>query len=222
MLSARRQYTYAAVLFLVVAVITQQVVGWGWLSDIDKEGSKLARQIAAPRGVFTVTVVLGLRGLILTICIPLLLWVSRRRKSWTPIAGFMLVLLFETGLVGALKLAVGRTFPYHHRYVDNMMIDVGGLAFPSGHATNTVALWGFVAWILTQERRDLRTRAYFLVAAVCIVVGVSSWLIDTHWVTDILVGFALGGIALLATTGLLNALGLNSGAKTQRSPTTDL
>jgi membrane-associated phospholipid phosphatase len=216
MLTAPRQYFYAVALFLLVAVMTQQVVGWGWLSDVDKEASKLARRIDTPRGLFTVTVTLGLRGLILTVCVPWLLWLSRQRRSWTPIVGFVLVLLFETGLVGALKMSVGRTFPYHHRYVENMMIDVGGLAFPSGHAANAVALWGFMAWFLTLERREWRPVAYMMTTSVALIVGVSSWLIDTHWITDILTGFALGGIALLATTGLLNALGLSSVATTQR------
>lgn len=216
MLTARRQNFSAVALFVIVAVITQQVVGWGWLAGVDKEASKLARRIDTPRGLLTVTVTLGLRGLILTVCVPWLLWLSRQRKSWTPIGGFALVLLFETGLVGALKMAVGRTFPYHHRYVDNMMIDVGGLAFPSGHAANSVALWGFMAWFLTLERREWRPVAYALTVIVALIVGLSSWLIDTHWITDILTGFALGGIALLATTGLLNALGLSSVATTPR------
>lgn len=216
MLTARRHSFSAVALFVIVAVMTQQVVGWGWLADLDKEASKLARRIDSPRGIFTVTVALGLRGIILTICVPWLLWISRQRRSWTPIGGFALVLLFETGLVGALKMAVGRTFPYHHRYVDNMMIDVGGLAFPSGHAANVVALWGFMAWFITLERREWRPIAYIAVVLIALIVGLSSWLIDTHWITDILTGFALGGIALLATTSLLNALGLSSAATTQR------
>ena len=216
MLTARRHSYSAVALFVIVAVMTQQVVGWGWLADLDKEASKLARRIDSPRGIFTVTVTLGLRGLILTICVPWLLWISRQRRTWTPIGGFVLVLLFETGLVGALKMAVGRTFPYHHRYVDNMMIDVGGLAFPSGHAANVVALWGFMAWFITLERRERRPIAYIAVVLIALVVGMSSWLIDTHWITDILTGFALGGIALLSTTSLLNALGLSSAATSQR------
>jgi membrane-associated phospholipid phosphatase len=210
MLTARRHSISAVALFLLVAFMTQQVVGWGWLADLDKEASKLARRIDSPRGIFTATVTLGLRGLILTICVPWLLWISRKRRSWTPIGGFVLVLLFETGLVGALKMAVGRTFPYHHRYVDNMMIDVGGLAYPSGHAANAVALWGFMAWFITLERREWRPIAYLATGAIALIVGTSSWLIDTHWMTDLLTGFALGGIALLATTSLLNALGLVS------------
>lgn len=215
MLTARRHSYSAVALFVIVAIMTQQVVGWGWLADLDKEASKLARRIDSPRGFFTISVALGLRGLILTICVPWLLWMSRKRRSWTPIGGFALVLLFETGLVGALKMAVGRTFPYHHRYVDNMMIDVGGLAFPSGHAANVVALWGFMAWFITLERREWRPVAYIGVVVIALIVGMSSWLIDTHWITDILTGFALGGIALLATTSLLNALGLSSAATTQ-------
>ena len=47
------------------------------------------------------------------------------------------------------------------------------------------------------------------------VVGISSWLIRTHWPTDLLAGYAVGFSALLAVIGLYTALGFNPEATTQ-------
>ena len=93
------------------------------------------------------------RGIILTVCLPWLAWRSWRYRTWLPVGGFVLVLLFETGLVGALKVAIGRSFPYQ----GPMVLEAGFLAFPSGHAGNVVALWGFCAWYFARRRPALRT-----------------------------------------------------------------
>ena len=89
-----------------------------------------AKDIKASQDIFSVTVMLGLRGIILTICLPWMAWLSWKRRTWIPIAGFVLVLLFETGLAGALKMAVGRSFPY--QYKGHKLLDTNHLAFPSG------------------------------------------------------------------------------------------
>jgi membrane-associated phospholipid phosphatase len=119
-----------------------------------------------------------------------------------------LVLLFETGLAGALKMAVGRSFPY--QYKGHILLDTNHLAFPSGHAANAVALWGYVAWYVTQGRRNMRIVAYGAAVIVWCVVGVSSWLLRTHWPTDLLAGFILGGIAVITVVNMLIAAGLTN------------
>lgn len=212
-MSARKYNLWNIAFFLILVFLVQQVVGWAWLSDFDKSAVRTARRIQANRDIFSVTVMVGLRGIILTICLPWLGWLSWRRKSWIPIAGFILVLLFETGLAGALKMAVGRTFPYQNK--GKMLLGTGELAFPSGHATNAVALWGYVAWFVTQGRRNWRRFACALSVLAWITVGVSSWLLRTHWPTDLLAGFLLGAIALLAVINLYVAAGFNHAATSE-------
>ncbi len=215
MFTPRRLYGTCAGLTILVAVLTQQVVSEGWLNNFDIDAIKSSRRIGASNLFFSITVALGLRGLILAICLPLLGWLSWKKKSWIPVGGFLLVLLFETGLAGALKMAVGRSFPYEAQR-GHLMYNPGELAFPSGHTTNAVALWGYTAWYLTRGwSRVQRARVGIGVAFVAAEVAVSSWLIRTHWPTDTVCGFALGGIALAAVVSLYTALGLNQPATSE-------
>lgn len=208
-MTPRRLYVTCAWLVLLIAVLTQQVVSEGWLNEFDVDAIKSSRRIGASNLFFSVTVALGLRGLILTVCLPLLGWISWKKKSWIPIGGFLLVLVFETGLAGALKLAVGRSFPFEAQR-GHLMHNPGEMAFPSGHTTNAVALWGYTAWYLSLGwERVKRIQLGAVIAFVCLEVGVSSWLLRTHWPTDAVCGFALGGIALATVVGLYSAAGFN-------------
>ena len=204
MITARKFTIWNVALFVVLVILVQQVVSWGWISDFDKSAMGTAKDIKASQDIFSVMVMLGLRGIILTICLPWMAWLSWKRRTWIPIAGFVLVLLFETGLAGALKMAVGRSFPY--QYKGHILLDTNHLAFPSGHAANAVALLGYVAWYVTQGRRNMRIVAYGAAVIVWCVVGVSSWLIRTHWPTDLLAGFILGGILAMAILRAKTAL----------------
>ena len=218
MLTARRLTTYTAAVCMVLAILIQQVVTRGFLSNFDKTARLTSRDINASRDIFSVTVMFGLRGIILTICLPVLGWVSWKRRSWVPIVGFIIVLLVETGIAGALKISVGRIFPYQYEnFFSRMMIGQDELAFPSGHAANCVALWGYVAWYFTQAGSVTRRVVTWLVALASAIVGISSWLIRTHWPTDLLAGYAVGLAALLAVIGLYTALGFNPEAMTHHS-----
>ena len=218
MLTARRLTTYTATVCIVLAILIQQVVSRGFLSDFDKTARLTSRDIDASIDFFSVTVMFGLRGIILTICLPILGWVSWKRRSWIPIAGFLIVLLLETGIAGALKISVGRIFPYQYEnFFSRMMIGQDELAFPSGHAANCVALWGYVVWYFTQAGSVSRRVGTWLVVLARCTVGVSSWLIRTHWPTDLLAGYTVGLAALLAVIGLYTALGFNPEATSHRS-----
>lgn len=218
MLTARRLTTYTVTVCMVLAILIQQVVTRGFLSDFDKTARLTSRDIDASIDIFSVTVMLGLRGIILTICLPILGWVSWKRRSWIPIAGFVIVLLLETGIAGALKISVGRIFPYQYEnFFSRMMIGQDELAFPSGHAANCVALWGYVVWYFTQAGSVSRRVGTWLVVLASCIVGVSSWLIRTHWPTDLVAGYAVGLAALWAVIGLYTALGFNPEATARHS-----
>lgn len=209
MVTPRRLIALNIALFVVVAILVHQVVGWGVLVDVDRAAIRLARRIAPSRDILLITDKLALRGLIVTFCLPLMVYLARREKTWVPIVGFLLVLVFETGMTGSLKVAIGRTFPYER----HIMLETDSLAFPSGHATNAVALWGFVLWYLTDARREYQQAAVWAFCSILVIAGTTSWLLRTHWPTDLLAGFAIGAIALSAVVSMLYALQLNPAAR---------
>ncbi|MFM2045990.1 MAG: hypothetical protein RL383_67 [Actinomycetota bacterium] len=197
----------------VAGLLAWQVASGGTLSRLDVQSAQLARSIPKNRDFFEITVMAGLRGIILTVCLPWLAWRSWRDRMWLPVGGFLAVLLLQTGLVGALKVAFGRSFPYQ----GDMVLEAGFLAFPSGHAANVVALWGWMAWYVSRERPDLASRLWSGVAAATFVVGYSSWIIRTHWPTDLFAGFLVGGASLAAVVALVNALEISRTATLSRA-----
>lgn len=208
MLTPRRLSVSVAVLTVVVAFMTWQVVAYEWFAQADYRAVQTARRLVPDKGIFRYTASFGLRGALLTLFIPLLVWVSRKRQTWTPVIGFLIVLLFETGMTGALKLAVGRELPWQSWPLMGRL-ETGELGFPSGHATNVPALIGYVVWYFTPDRSTVRKIGWCVVGFLAVLVNISSWLIRTHWPTDLYAGNAIGLIALLTVIAFMNASGLS-------------
>ena len=234
-MTTRRLVATVVAMTVLIALLSQMVImqrgyvhqvyvlpqsdGRTWFEWFDWYSIRLARRLVEDKTFFEATVLLGLRGLILSICLPILGLVAWRRRSWAPVVGFLIVLLFETGLAGSMKLAMGREFPWQS-WPQMGELESGELAFPSGHATNVVALLGYMAWYFTKAGSVLRRISWGLVAIASAIVSLSSWLIRTHWPTDLVAGSAYGVIALVTVIALYQAAGLNPSATAQHLPTT--
>lgn len=234
-MTPRRLVTTVVAMSVIIALLTQFVFlqhgfvhdvyvrpqsdGRSWLEWFDWYSIRSARRLVHNKTFFEITAILGLRGTIICIALPILALVSWRRRSWAPIFGFVVVLLFETGLAGSMKMAMGREFPWQS-WPRMGALRTGELAFPSGHATNVVALVGYMAWYFTKAGTTKRAVAWVLLAAASVIVSLSSWLIRTHWPTDLFAGTAYGVIALVTVIALMSAMGLNPSATAPRSPTT--
>lgn len=209
MVTPRRLLALNVALFLVVAVLARAVVTSRGFVGFDLSALRLARHLSPSREWLLLLDKLALRGLILTVCLPVTIYLARRERTWTPVVGFLLVLVFETGMTGSMKVAFGRTFPYERR----VLLGTDSLAFPSGHATNAAALWGFVLWYVSDARQEWRRAAASAYASILVIAGVTSWLLRTHWPTDLLAGYAIGGIAVSTVVAMLMALELNPAAR---------
>lgn len=209
MVTPRRLIALNVILLAMVALLVREVVVSGGFVGFDMSALRLARRISPSRDGLLVLDKLALRGLILAVCLPFTIFLARREKTWTPVVGFLLVLIFETGMTGSLKVAIGRTFPYERQ----VMLGTDSLAFPSGHATNAAALWGFVFWYVTDARREWRRAALAGYVSILGIAGITSWLLRTHWPTDLLAGYAIGGIAVSTVAAMLVALELNPSAR---------
>lgn len=73
---------------------------------------------------------------------------------------------------------------------------LGGDIFPSGHTANAVVTWGVLAYLATTS---LRRRSLSVIAALgALGVGMTTVYLGTHWVSDVLLGWAAGLLVLLA------------------------
>ncbi len=85
---------------------------------------------------------------------------------------------------------------------------------PSGHSLNAVVVAGVVAYLLVQHERRPRTEAVAVAAAAAFAVtmGLGRVFLGHHWLTDVLVAWALGlaWLTVVVTAHRLYLTGRNS------------
>jgi membrane-associated phospholipid phosphatase len=128
------------------------------------------------------------------------LFLYRQTSSWRPL------FLLSASAIGASLLhtvlgpAIGRQRPT----ADWMTISATGQAFPSGHASESTAVYGALAYLLCKIEMPWRVKLLCLTAGALIplLVGVSRVYLGVHWLTDVIAGWALGvaWLALIFTT----------------------
>ena len=135
------------------------------------------------------------------IAVGVTLW--RRCHSWQPLVMMAAAFLGAAGLYDIVKPAVGRARPPAALQVGGPDI---GRAFPSGHATQSIAFYGMLAVVLIAWYAPRHPRLFAIGAAlVTLVIGASRLYLGVHWLTDVLGGYALGlaWLSLVMVTSLL-------------------
>jgi membrane protein DedA with SNARE-associated domain/membrane-associated phospholipid phosphatase len=152
------------------------------------------------------------------VLVPLLVAVGAlfliRKRDWRP--GLALVAAFGGAVVlyNIVKPVVERPRPP----VAHLIGAATGFSFPSGHATGAIALWGMLAAVVW-ARGSSPARGLVWPVAIAIVgaVGASRLYLGAHWFTDVLGGYALGGMWLAILLGAM--LGWSGrGARRARPP----
>ena len=123
----------------------------------------------------------------------------QRRVAWYRVSGILLLMGFSP----LLKLLIDRPRPSPD--LVQVFQDFGGLAFPSGHAFQSMVLFGFLVYMcgLLIRRRWLRIGCQGFLIVLLFSVGLSRVYLGAHWSSDVLGGFFLGALflALLLTLG---------------------
>ncbi|MCT2588952.1 phosphatase PAP2 family protein [Streptomyces sp. N2-109] len=140
-------------------------------------------------------VVLGQRAPTAVLVAAWLGWRSWRQRTPRPLLVLATSLLLLNTTVGAVKIGLGRLGPHYATEVGSAEMFAGGDIFPSGHTANAVVTWGILAYLATTPRAR---RLLSVVAAFCALgVGATTVYLGTHWVSDVLLGWAAGLVILL-------------------------
>jgi membrane-associated phospholipid phosphatase len=197
---------------LVVGVlVTADLLSRGPIERFDLRISEIVsdwnlRDSAAFPFVWVVTQVGG-RVSILAVLAVLVGYLAWRRRTWLPLVRVLTALALLTVVVYAMKHGTGRTAP---GFPGSFLFHDDGASFPSGHVANAVLMWGVARWQAVEYGLPMRVQRAFWVLSVLgpVITGLAMVSLDFHWVSDAVVGGAVG-ILLLGVVHRLDAVVLS-------------
>ena len=137
------------------------------------------------------------------------------RRHWQVAGVWVLALAGMVPINGALKAVFRRARPLHGHGV----IVAHGWSFPSGHAFSAVVFYGMLAYVLLRLLPLRFHRMVIAIAAICAaLIGFSRILLQVHYVSDVLAGFAGGAAWLLVCISMAEHLRTQPPRTTPRSP----
>ena len=144
---------------------------------------------------------LGGRATLLAVLAATVGYLAWRRHTWVPLVRVLVALTLLTASVYAMKYGIGRTAP---AFPGSFFFVPGGASFPSGHVANAVLMWGIARWLAVEYGLPARVQYAFRLLHVLGPVGTALAMValNFHWVTDAVVGAAVGVVLL----GVVHAL----------------
>lgn len=134
---------------------------------------------------------------VLVVAVVLVVW---RERYWAAIFALPALIVGQFIRAG-VSVLVHRQRPPEADWLTS----ADGYAFPSGHTATSVLVWGLVvalAWPWLRGRGQ-RVTAVIAAAVIAVIVGATRAYLGVHWLTDVVGGWALGGLLLtLAVAGL--------------------
>jgi membrane-associated phospholipid phosphatase len=196
---------------IIGSAVTADLLARGSLERMDLRVSEIVSdwQLRDSIAFYPVWVVtqLGGRASILIVLAVLVGYLAWRRHTWLPLVRVLVALALLTAAVYAIKQGIGRTAP---AFPGSYFFHDDGASFPSGHVANAVLMWGVARWLAVEY--DLPTRVqrtfWFLAVVAPVVTALAMVSLDFHWVTDAVVGAAVG-VLLLGVVHTLDAVVLS-------------
>ncbi len=119
-------------------------------------------------------------------------------RHWRLAGIWVVALLGILPINGGLKALFHRVRPLH----DHGFIVEPGWSFPSGHAFGAIVFYGMLAYVLLRLLPPRFHRAVIAATVLLVgVVGISRILLQVHYVSDVMAGYAAGAAWLVLCIG---------------------
>ncbi|MDQ1039635.1 membrane-associated phospholipid phosphatase [Streptomyces sp. V3I8] len=195
-MSRHRVVLFASTLAFYAAIVWAVVIT-SWLVRLDWQVMffRPYQQWPEIHAFLDYYVVLGQRGPTAVMIAAWLGWRSWRQHTLRPLLTLGASLLLLNLTVGAAKISMGRLGPHYATSVGSNEMWLGGDIFPSGHTANAVVTWGILAYLASTPRARRWLSAFS--AVVSLGVGLTTVYLGTHWLSDVVLGWAAGLLILL-------------------------
>ena len=180
---------------MVFTSLSEDLVNRETLSTLDPVfgGWLIARTSLSGDHVFSVITFLG-NALIISFGTGLLGFLLAKRKNWNK-----LILLFSVvGGSAMLNLLLKNIFQRSRPVFPQAFLVDTGYSFPSGHTMISLAFYGVVAYIALIYIKSSYWKVLTVTGALAIsvLIGFSRLYLGVHYLTDVLAGWAAGGLWL--------------------------
>lgn len=178
-------------LFITFIGIFSDVIHFGQIAQFDLMFSNLLasfRSLSLVKLFLFITMLGNTKTIIIFSLVVLIILIIYKKQNY--ILSLSVSVIFAVLSDNLIKYLVGRQRPlvaaYHAPF----------FSFPSGHATIAVAFYGFIAYILIREIKNLKSRLNVAFAAFLIIflIGLSRIYLCVHYFSDVWAGYILGAL----------------------------
>ena len=147
----------------------------------------------------------GSAGVLGPVIVVVGLWARRQGMGWKPAVVLSGALFGALAIHAVLAPLVGRSRPAVPRLGDVS----GGSSFPSGQATQAMAVLGALTYLASGRlaRWGTKVAAWAVCVVMVLVVGVATVYLGVHWTSDVIGGYALGALWLAALLSTVTTIG---------------
>lgn len=124
-------------------------------------------------------------------------------RDWLPPVTFGLGVLGSHILNVVIKRLVARERPSI-----SALLNAESHSFPSGHAMVSVVCYGLLAFLIVKKLKNTRVELFVqcAFALLILLIGISRFFINVHYLTDIIAGFIFGYLSLVGIIFLYNKI----------------
>jgi len=194
--------TVAALCAWAFGGLTQDVVAHDEVARVDPRFERfvMAHRTAWATGAMKSATWLGSTLVLVPVVLIVGGFFVLRGREWGPLSRLAAALAGSVVLYDVVKAAVGRARPPASYQVG---YHFSGSAFPSGHAVQSIAVWGMLALLAVERMRRRRWLPVAPAVVLVMLVGASRIYLGAHWLSDVLGGYALGGLWLCVVVAIM-------------------
>ncbi|MEG2785377.1 MAG: phosphatase PAP2 family protein [Anaerovoracaceae bacterium] len=174
--------------FIAYFVVTKETIGFDttvreWFYQLRRSGLN---------GIMIAITYMGNWQAIVMLCLGLLVFNKTRKEIGVPLS---MVSAVSVVIYKIIKSSFKRARPAVALHIINQ----GGYSFPSGHALNSLVVFGFLIYLIRKNVGNKRIANVLtgILSALIVLVGISRIYVGVHFPTDVLGGWFLGSAFLI-------------------------
>ena len=186
---AKRHLVYTSVFFFLVFLLLLMLVlknGYCFSDKAVNQGIAGIRTPFLTALMVFVSAMSDWKVLCVLSLILVLSYIYKRNKEKT--------IFIVLAMLGGVLLRFGISNIIQRARPENVIVDVSGYSFPSGHATMSAIFFIMLFFLFKHRVGSICKRNWLILASVLafLLVGFSRIYLSAHWLSDVLAGFCLG------------------------------